>query len=433
MTYWSSEAGARHRRRHRQRMALLARVYQEPVRKGNRGRATAADFRSAMGAEIADHPGWPRPRARLAVDLNFATSQRQPPNLEKLAKHYLDQLGATHDQGEGGHLYCDDRQVQLLHVYAHHGWDLEGSRYPPGIWVSAQTAAEAAVDMHEASALPNDDDRYDIDNLEWESLREQLREAERLSRSTYPHLRRSAPLMRFMALRHAQELLLQRNDRWLEHIFWDASPYLLCGKQARQGIDASAFGVRLREIEQSRHTMTRGILLGLDPHSIALPPLPGSPGEGERFRAGIRDAIRGYVDQVLILFPLLVPTRLTVVVVQPKQARDLDNILLDLLPVVDDIMRPPQEPWLLSAASSVGEIRDDDPMAERKQRGLRRLKSVIEHGVWSAQLIELNRTDDDPPEGALAMMLGHGESMRSLWAEALARLEDWDEREHDDW
>lgn len=51
----------------------------------------------------------------------------------------------------------------------------------------------------------------------------------------------------------------------------------------------------------------------------------------------------------------------------------------------------------------------------------------------TAQVIESNRTDDDPPEGALAMMLGHGERMRSLWAEALSRLANWDERDHDDW
>lgn len=41
--------------------------------------------------------------------------------------------------------------------------------------------------MREASVLPDDDDRYDIDDPEWESLREQLRDADSMSRSTYPH------------------------------------------------------------------------------------------------------------------------------------------------------------------------------------------------------------------------------------------------------
>lgn len=386
-----------------------------------------------MKAEISRHPDWPRPRARLALDLNFTTSRRQPPSLERLAKHYLDQLGATHDRGEGGHLYRDDEQVQLLHVSAHHGWDVDGPRYRPRIWVTARTAAEATADLYEAAKLPDEDIHEQTNDVDWDTLREQLRDAERIAQSTHPELRGAAPLMRFMVLQGAQEALLRSSDRWLGWAVGDAAPNLLTGTQARQAMGTSALESQLRELEQDRRAMARETLLGAGPHSIRLPSLPASPGEGASFRDGIRDAIRGYVSRSTVLFPLLVPTRLSVVVVQPEQARDLDNILLDLLPVVDEIMRPPQEPWLLDAAGALDEVREDDPIATCKRRGLRRLRSVIEHGVWSAQVLELKRAHDDPPEGRLAMMLGHGENMESLWAEALSRLDEWDERSHNDW
>lgn len=131
-----------------------------------------------MHAAVAAHPNWPRPRARLAVDLNFTTSKKEPPNLENLAKHYLDQLGETHDRREAGHLYRDDRQVQLLHVSAHHGWDPHEPRFTPGIFVRARTTSEAAAEMSEAGQLLRPDDRYDADDLEWDEIHERLQDAE---------------------------------------------------------------------------------------------------------------------------------------------------------------------------------------------------------------------------------------------------------------
>ncbi len=43
------------------------------------------------------------------------------------------------------------------------------------------------------------------------------------------------------------------------------------------------------------------------------------------------------------------------------------------------------------------------------------------------EVVELARTETDPPEDVLAAILGHGENMRSLWEEAVDRLD----REHD--
>lgn len=240
--------------------------------------------------------------------------------------------------------------------------------------------------------------------------------------------------MHFVALRKAQETLLHANDRWAERLFWNEARYMLVGSDGRSESDRSMLGEPLQKFVEDSRLMAREILLGRDPGSIALPPLPTVSGEGKRFREGMRNVVHAYVDANPFLFPLIVPTRLTVFVVQPEQPRDLDNILLDLLPVVDEIMKPPQEPWLRSAVDALEEIPDDDPSAESQRRGLQRLRSVVEHGVWSCQVLELKKLADDPPEGALGMILGHGENMRSLWTEATSRLQAWEERDRTgDW
>jgi hypothetical protein len=429
VTYWQSTEGERHRRNHRRLQAVLAQVEQEPERKGKRGARTGPAFREAMREAVTGRDGWPRPRARLALDLHFTTARKQPPNLENLTKHYLDQLSATHDEGEAGHLYADDRQVQLLHVGAHHGWDLEAPRFQPGIFVVAQTASDAVADMAAAARLPELDDGYDIDDIKLDELREELRSAERLQNASAPALRRAAPQIRAMALRSAQDVLLRSNDRWLEHVFWGAAPRLVSGRGRRDSRVPPHLAEQLEAAHAANDQLARQVVLGRDANSIVLPSLPSAAGHGARFRSDVRHAVRGYVNRNQLLFPLMVPTRLSLFVVQPEQPRDLDNILLDVLPIVDEIMKPPQEPWLMSAMEAADESDYEvDPMAEWRRRGLRRLRSVIEHGVWSCQVVELARTETDPPEGVLAAILGHGENRRSLWEEAADRLDHEHER-----
>jgi hypothetical protein len=99
---------------------------------------------------------WPRAKAALALDLHFVTSERQPPKLWSLPKHYLDLLGSG-----GPHatleprLYCDDRQVKMLFVSAQHGWD-PITPGQPWLGFTARTRADALADMDLARELSQD-------------------------------------------------------------------------------------------------------------------------------------------------------------------------------------------------------------------------------------------------------------------------------------
>jgi hypothetical protein len=138
--------------------------------------------------------------------------------------------------------------------------------------------------------------------------------------------------------------------------------------------------------------------------SIELPPLPVEPGDYRAFRDGVAAACHDYISRRPGLQPLLVPLRVTLLVVPPAQGKDLDNILLDVLPAVNEHLRPHLEPWLLDAGSGPLDEGLVDRLVGWRVKGLRRLRSLVRYSVWSAQVLELHRTPNDPEEGILAMV-----------------------------
>ena len=90
---------------------------------------------------------------------------------------------------------------------------------------------------------------------------------------------------------------------------------------------------------------------------------------------------------------------LTFLIIPPVQGKDLDNIALTVLHIAHEVLRPHISPHLLSSAYGG----DPDPRLDRALAGL---KSVNARSVCAYQVIELPRTLQDPPEGALRLALG---------------------------
>lgn len=281
--------------------------------------------------------------------------------------------------------------------------------------------------MVAAGAISDVDELADVRDSVWDNLDHDLANATGLLRSDDPAERRMGAILRTHTLRQAQESLLLGNDRWLTQLLWSSAYRLLTGHASHRGDAPDVLRKRLVAADQAAFDQVRHLLLDGSPSGVALPPLPVAQGATAAFKRGLQIAINEYVTHHPILFPLLVPLRLTVFVVQPEQPRDLDNILLDLLPIVDQHMKPPQEPWLTSALDPAHAIEPDTPEGARRARAIRRIRSVVEYGVWSCQVIEIARVVGDPADGILTAVLGHGETRRSAWEQAtdlLQRLDD---------
>jgi hypothetical protein len=149
---------------------------------------------------------------------------------------------------------------------------------------------------------------------------------------------------------------------------------------------------------------------------IDLPPLPTQAGEGVAFDQRVRTALQKFVQDRPDLQPLLVPLRVTVLVTPPKRAgaKDLDNILIEVLATLEVELKPHAEPWLLLPEVAVEGAEPDPELADRKAR----YRSYTGSHTWAYQVLELHRRPTDPDSGSLVVMPGLGWNRKSIWAEA---------------
>lgn len=120
---------------------------------------------------------------------------------------------------------------------------------------------------------------------------------------------------------------------------------------------------------------------------------------------------------------MLVPLKVTLVVIPPAQGKDLDKLVLDVLPAVHKAFRLHIEPWLFAPIPA----NSADLEADRA-KAVKRLKSLNSESVTAFQVIELRRSPGDPAAGMLRLVLGLGHgydhAAQSLWYRANGKL--WD-------
>lgn len=428
-----SPRGRQDRQRDQERLELRRRelrvahvlLDQEPRRKGRRGRLEAEAFRDEVSRSLERNAAWPKLKAPLAIDFQFVTSERQPPKLWSLPKHYLDLLGSGRPNApQQPLLFGDDRQVKMLYVSAHHGWEPDAERRP-WLAMSARTRKDALHVIEQADRLSH---RRDAAQLGWDEdparddldlSRETLDTAARLEARGDEVSVRTAELMRHHVRRNVQEELLKSNDEWLTSIFLRDARRLMLGPsrvEDRPYGRWSSYGPS----EQDQVLFARQTLRGL--YSLELPPLPNARGGSAEFRIELEGVCAEFVAARPGLFPLVEPLRVTVLVVPPAKhhanTADLDNILLRILSTVDEQMKPPLNPWLTGPPPPGGMIIAGEDALDRHQRGLARAKSLGETAIWAYQVVELARTSEDPAAGQVTLVLGHGMNDQSVWAQA---------------
>jgi hypothetical protein len=171
-----------------------------------------------------------------------------------------------------------------------------------------------------------------------------------------------------------------------------------------------------RELEDliDRHAATHWANILRSPFSIRLPPLPQTSAERATFEVGVKAALADCHRRWLRWESMLVPLKVTLVVIPPAQGKDLDNLILDVLPAVHKAFRPHIEPWLFAPIPA----NSADLEADRAN-ALKRLNSLNSKSVTAFQVIELRRSPADPAAGILQLVLGLGRgydhAAQSLW------------------
>lgn len=337
--FWDSEEGQRYKdyRRHISVIRLSAEV--EPPSKNPRKRAASHDLRESMlkdallwhGLEGEFGARWPRLRASLAVDLYFSSAERNPPGVHTMSKAALDLLGGP--LGEAV-LYKDDRQIKMLFARAFR------DRNRPAVAVEAQTLTQTLAGVRRATSLEHPwrpaKANYEIEprRIESDRLDEDLADWYKDDVTAFgqeQYLR-----MTFEERLKGQSALLTLTDHAAANV---VTAYASERKPAQHRLPGTA------------HSL--GYLLQ-SPYAFNLGPLP-SRGQSKEFKRRVTDQLEAAATANPRLFPLLSAVGVTLFYIESKVGKDLDNIFLDLLPIVFEHLQPPER--LLSQWAPIAQIK----------------------------------------------------------------------------
>ena len=397
---------------HRQLRKLIMQVDVEPAGKGPAGRRSAAEFQRQVMDEMERYRRYPL-TGPVALDLHFRAARRNPPTVQRAAKHTLDILGAALPGCERPRrrsvLYHDDRQVKFLYADLDQNWTRNSGEdgRPGSVFIVARRASDVITDLCMAGRLSrehydeDDDSPFRTPDLPDDPEPDWLTELGSVLTPVEQYL---ADVFRFHYVTNLQVAILARTNA---SVISGLSMYL-------EGLAEADPPEPLAAIFEASQASSRRLLLS-DPFTLPLPALPRATGEAEDFIRLIRDQLEEFRSRWPLFRTLLVPITLTFLVIPPEQGKDLDNIALTALPIAHEILRPHIAPHLL-APSYRGE---PDP---RREEALARLKSVNAQSVAAYQVIELPRTPQDPPEGTLHLALGPHSYHGSWWDHAATYL-----------
>ncbi|MFI5950406.1 hypothetical protein ACIA8B_22850 [Micromonospora chalcea] len=351
----------------------------------------------------------------VALDIHFQAARKNPTAIHRVTKWALDALEGTVVDGPRAHrralLYRNDRQVKLLHVHLQQTWDSEGDLTEPESGISrimARPVRDVVEDLRVFHRLDDDGDHdddsgdEDFDDDPFSIMAPVFGD---------PEMRRVASAINdwnlFRLRERTQRVLLDSADHLISNAL-RAAPHRIAG--ARRPRDPATDG----EAWQLLHRAMRHRDIGWDhllsgPLTIPMPGLPSASGERSQFRDEVRRQLEEFRRHHRALDPLVVPLKITILVVPPEQGKDLDNIALDVLPTAHEVLKPHVEPWLL--APTFGEI------GEHREKALRRMRSINAQSVTTYQVIELQRIPEDPKAGLLRLVLGRGDQYDSFWTE----------------
>ncbi|MBM0201958.1 hypothetical protein JNW90_01655 [Micromonospora sp. STR1s_5] len=335
-------------------------------------------------------------------------------------------------------VYRNDRQVKLLHVSLDQAWPGEGhwsGHEGPKTVIHAQPLRDAVEDLRVSRELSSvrqpscgdwgvvgEDEEDDYPRMdpgaEWDAevpgptgdaARDRFN-ASLLAWNSYKDLELT------------QKRLLTAMDRLVDGAI-SSAPYQISESGIRGG------GVRrwpeLIDLVEQHETQRWQDLLSF-PLMLPLPGLPESSADRRKFRDALYESMEAFRSRWPVLQNLVVPIKVTMLVVPPQQGKDLDNLALDVLPAVHEVFRPHVERWHFTP----GLLDEGDPtdtqMKRTRDQALKRLKSLNAQSVTAYQVVELKHRPEHPPRGLLRLTLGLGDGYdhrtQSLWQRTDTRL-----------
>jgi len=355
---------------------------------------------------------------RLAVELFFRAGSRNSPEVHSLVKHYLDLLqepvrGISLLRGRTRILLRDDAQIEFL-----------SCSYETRMGDGLRLRARRLSDFFEDLELYHDVTTGNLGQQDMFSENEEQRER-RSAISDYD--RHLAGKESFVA--HFGRTTF---DKWELMLRRDAQEAALTSRRLEPRTITALLRPRYHHLRDdpgmsSVLQSTSRMILAVYEHplvSMDFGPRAVEKGQSKEFKERVRRSLLDAKERLPLLYPLLVPCRVTALYLAPRRASkiDLDNLMRKaIIPAVHEILQPPAPPadFLLNL--------DTPRKNPRLAQVLERYKRAPKFHITGYQICCLPRAKADPENGNVRLILHSGSARDTTWQSLDSALTEWEE------
>ena len=375
-------------------------IHQEPGTKKNLSVENKRFFRSEI-KKILKEKNKRAFRSDIILEIQFFTSQDNPPPIQSLTKNYLDLLHKPmpHIDSLERILFNDDNQIKLL--ISNYHFDYFGESKPK-IRIRAYRYSLFLKDIELAHHLYYDiefDDRYDKSRLhsnydsDYDSYRDLSNDKEWMLKSG---MEESYTLSEQLQLQSLQESYLKSHEINFKDLLYLFQSSFQKNKNYTQD---PVFQNLWKSMEK---------LTTLSFNTIPLGGAPIASGESEIFKNNLAIKLSEFKSKHKILFPLIYPIGITVFYTPPiRNALDLDNLARLIIPMLIETFNPPST---METSQKVIDILSELKKTRKSSQKLPK------NSITNYQIVNRPRKGDSPEAGEIDLFISDGMGFyNNLW------------------
>lgn len=395
-------------------------IQQEPKSKNSITKAEKISFRKEVKRQLQErkrkaHTG------DIILEIDFYTTQNNPPALHSLCKNYLDLLHKEIEEDKlKGILFKNDSQIKILianyhlNILGKQEPEIEISSYPLSCFIKDVELTDRILSnkfldadssthyriINDIEESEKNNDPYD----NWEDLMELEKNkdyfVQNFGMSFYE-------LQRHFLLRQIQEKYLKNYEIGIRNLI---------------SVFQQLFSYNKKYSHDSRFQriwdITRDyIFLTL----LNLGNAPVQEGDTELFKTKLQEQLKDFKEKHKVLFPLLHPINVTITYVPPlKNILDLDNLARYVVPFVVEIFQPPAT-FTLSY--------DNKYLNQLLRKEVEFNQRFPPNSISGYQLVNIPRNESDPENGKIDFIITDGFRFGSnVWHLIDDTIDKWEKR-----
>jgi len=395
-------------------------IQQEPKSKSSITRGEKIFFRKEVKRQLQKR----KRRAHIGeiiLEIDFYTTQNNPPALHTLCKNYLDLLHKEIEEDNlKGLLFKDDSQIKILianynlNIFGKQEPEIVISSYPLSCFIKDIELTDRILSnkfsdtdsfMHNSliTEIEESDkikDPYD----DWEDLKELEKNKEYYVQNFgIPFYE----LQHHFISRQIQEKYLQNNEIGIRNLISIFQQYFSYNKKYSHNI-------RFQKIWD----ITRDyIFLTL----LNLGNAPAQEGDTELFKTNLQEQLKDFKVKHRVLFPLLQPINVTITYIPPsKNLLDLDNLARYVVPIVVEIFQP---------TATLTFSYDNKYLNQLLKKEVEFIQRFPQNSISGYQLINIPRKESDPENGKIDFIITDGFRFGSnVWHLIDDTIDKWEKR-----